>query len=264
MGGIVTFLQFMVRLVWQQGISPVIALILPARCPVTGDIVAEQGLISPAAWAALTFISRPVCHCCGLRLPYGEQDALSISSSLCAVCVASPPLYTACRSAVVYDDASRPLILAFKHGDQPSLVRVFTPWLKLCGQDILNDADIIVPVPLHWLRLLKRRYNQSALLARSLSREMSVLYGADVLQRVRSTPPQGTLSRLDRLKNVRHAFAVKEKYSGVVKDKKIILIDDVYTTGATIHECCDVLLRAGAAQVFVLTLARVEKPEQVL
>lgn len=237
-----------------------VGLILPARCPVTGEIVDRQGMISPAAWQALTFVTDPLCSCCGLRLPH---DSDSDDVVLCAVCLAERPVFHQARSAVLYDDHSRPLILGFKHADQTHLVRIFTPWLKLAGQKILDDADVIVPVPLHWTRLLKRRYNQSAILAKALARESGKIYGADVLKRIRATPPQGTLSRKERLQNVRKAFSLHGKRAGFVRDKKIILIDDVYTTGATIEECAGVLYAAGAQRVDVLTLARVERPESL-
>jgi ComF family protein len=155
----------------------------------------------------------------------------------------------------MYDDASRKLILRFKHGDQLQAVRTLTPWLAEAGADVLASADIIMPVPLHRWRLLKRRYNQSALLARALGKLTGKTVMMHVLCRTRATPPQGYLKRVDRIENVKGAFMVGDV--AAISGKTVLLIDDVFTTGATLNVCAQALMHAGAASVDVLTVARV-------
>ncbi|HRK98228.1 MAG TPA: ComF family protein [Alphaproteobacteria bacterium] len=240
-------------------------LVLPSRCPLTGQIVDQVGALSVDAWRELTFISAPFCDCCGF--PFEVVDTPDVSDhsesclrSLCGPCLASPKPYVTARSVFAYDDASRDLVLAFKHGDQTRLTTTFTPLLMRCGSEILARADLIVPVPLHWLRLVKRRYNQAALLGRAVSKASGVVFDPRILKRIRSTPSQGYKSHKERFENVRAAFSVGERDNMRIVGKKIVLIDDVYTTGATLEECCRVLLDAGASQVDILTLARVVKP----
>ena len=218
-----------------------------------------QGLLSPAAWASLSFIAAPFCDCCGLPFGFETDEA---SGALCSLCLIETPPFKTARSALIYDDVSRDLILGFKHGDQTQSVPVMVPWLKQAGADMLADADMLVPVPLHRWRLLKRRYNQSALMAAALARAVSKPHCPDALLRIRSTPPQGHLKAPDREKNVRHAFTVSPTRKARIKGCKIILIDDVFTTGSTVRECAEALLSGGAASVGVLTLARVVRPHR--
>lgn len=166
-----------------------IDLILPARCPQTGDIVPSVGTLSPRAWAALQFIAAPHCACCGIPFPIHDTTETDHSNLLCGPCLATPPPYHKARSVLVYDDASRSLILGFKHGDKTPSTLTFAPLLNSYGREILNDADCLIPVPLHWRRLLSRRYNQSAILAHSLSKINNIPTWADALQRNRHTAP---------------------------------------------------------------------------
>ena len=239
-------------------------LLLPPRCPVTGDIVDRAGMVSPAAWSALRFVSAPQCACCGIPFEV-LADALpeDTGDTLCGPCLAESKPYSRARSSLVYDDASRSLILAFKHGDQTHLTVTFAPWLLTAANDMIEQADIIVPVPLHWMRLLRRRYNQAALLGHSLADLSGKLCWPDVLQRKKNTVTQGHLNFKQRHENVSRAFVLKPDYVERIKDKRVVLIDDVHTTGATIEECTDVLIKAGAQRVDVLTLARVVRPDAV-
>ncbi len=241
-------------------LSHVIFHLLPPRCPLSGEVVENQGNLSAQAWQSLSFVADPFCDACGLPLELSVKDQGRL---LCGSCVAYPKSYHRARSPLVYDDASRDLILAFKHGDQTHLTLTFVPWLKTAGAGFLKDCDMIVPVPLHWRRLLKRRYNQSALIAQKLAKETNLTYAPDILKRTSHTPVQGHLSAKDRYKNVSRAFAVEQKKRAQIKDKKIVLIDDVYTTGATVSECAEILYAAGAARVDVLTVARVSKADNI-
>lgn len=232
--------------------------VIPPRCVVTGDIVDAQGTLSPQAWGHLHFISDPQCDSCGY--PFDFDMAEEGAGGLCAACHKSRPYYQQARSCVVYNDASRDMILSFKHGDQTQSVPVFIPWLYRTGKDFWEEADYIIPVPLHRWRLLKRRFNQSAIIANYLSKKTKIPALLNCLQRVRATETQGHLQAAQRKRNVKNAFDIHPKHKAQLKGKKIVLIDDVYTTGATVNECTRALLKAGVSRVDVLTIARVVKP----
>lgn len=229
-------------------------LLLPPRCPVSGEIVNATGLLAPHIWAGLSFIEIPYCHDCGLPFSFDMGEG-----AICASCAGNPPVFGQARSALVYDDASRGLILAFKHGDRLESVPALVPFMMRAGGDLIAQADYLVPVPLYRWRLLRRRYNQASLLAYGIGKAAKKTVLPDSLFRTRSTPIQGHMTSGARAKNVKNAFAVREKDKARVAGKNILLIDDVYTTGATVSECAKALLKAGAAQVNVLTLARVAK-----
>lgn len=218
-------------------------------------------MIASAAWAKLRFVAAPQCHHCGVPLGVGlEHSNVSSSAALhCADCLREPPAYTAARAALVYDDASRKLVLGFKHADQTYAVKTFLPWLHRAGAPFWAHDPLLVPVPLHRWRLLRRRYNQAALLAHALSRAHGHACIPDMLQRVRATPTQGHLKAPERARNVAKAFSVQPRHAAKIANRHIVLIDDVLTTGATVRECAAVLLRAGAASVNVLTIARAVK-----
>lgn len=240
--------------------AALIDAILPPRCVFTGNLVDSQGMITPEAWTKLNFISTPYCHNCGSPfefMPSGKGDALK-----CAACLTDQPEYSMARTALAYDDASRSFILGFKHGDRTESVVTMVPWLKAAGADFWDTADMIVPVPLHRWRLLRRRYNQAALMGQAIARAMEKSFCPDALLRTRATPSQGHLKADERRKNVKSAFALHPKRREMIRNKKIVLVDDVYTTGSTVRECARVLKTGGAKEVFVLTLARVVKPER--
>lgn len=244
--------------------AKIFTLILPPRCPITGEIVERPGLLSPKAWAGLRFVASPKCACCGIPFEVSLASPSSIKGEepddlICGACLETPPIYRKAFSALVYDDASRDLVLAFKHGDQTHLTMTFGPWLVQTGRDILQEADLLTPVPLHWVRLLKRRYNQAALLAQAVSNLTGVPCVLDALQRTKNTLSQGHKNAKDRRENVRGVFTVAKPALARIAGKKIVLIDDVMTTGATLESCAKALYDGGAAQVDVLTLARAVK-----
>ncbi|HYC05434.1 MAG TPA: ComF family protein [Azospirillaceae bacterium] len=233
-------------------------LLLPPRCLGCGTDVAKAGALCGACWAGMSFIAPPHCARCGLPFEYAVEG-----ESLCGACIADPPLYNRCRAVFAYDEASRKLVLAFKHGDRTDAARAFGTWLARAGAELLRDADLVAPVPLHRWRLFRRRYNQAALLAQAVEKVGGVPAIPDLLARRRATPSQGGLSRKGRARNVKGAIAVRPSRASLVEGARIVLVDDVFTTGATAEECARVLLRAGAARVDVLALARVIKPEQL-
>jgi ComF family protein len=225
--------------------------VLPPRCPVTGQLVAAQGTVAPEFWARLNFIQKPFCTTCGNPFAHGETG-IDLS---CGQCLQDPPLFTRARSALAYDDQSAGMILKFKHGDKTLLSGIFASWLIQGGEDVLNGADYLVPIPLHRWRLLKRRYNQATLLAQALSAKTNIPVLNFTLIRTRATESQGHKSRAARQDNLRNAFTCHD--TDAIRDKNIVLIDDVMTSGATVSEAAKKLLNAGAKDVSVLTLARI-------
>lgn len=169
------------------------------------------------------------------------------------------PVFDAARAAVVYNDASRRLVLGFKYNDKLHAAHVFVPWMMRAGAELIAQSDIILPVPLHARRLWSRRFNQSALLAAGIARKSGKPYDPFTLLRARSTRPQKGLSRASRERNVRNVFFVNTKRD--VTGKNILLIDDILTSGATLNECARVLKKSGAHKVFVLTIARVTRDQ---
>jgi ComF family protein len=159
-----------------------------------------------------------------------------------------------------YDEASKELILRFKHADRTGSAPAFAAWLQRAGAELLAEADVLAPVPLHWSRLLARRYNQAALLARELARLTGKPAIQDLLVRRRRTPSQGGLGAAGRERNVSGAFHVHPRHAARIKGQRVLLIDDVLTTGATVSACSRTLRRGGATAVDVLTLARVVRP----
>lgn len=240
--------------------SSLISVILPPRCALTGEIVDSPGMISAEAWSRLTFIAPPCCDLCGVPFDiddHREDMGVENKSYLqCASCLTNPPHYNHARSSIIYDDQSRDLILAFKHGDQTHLTVTFTPWLTTLYNQQSWKADYIIPVPLHWTRLFKRRYNQSAILAQHISHVIKIPVLFTALKRNRRTKTQGHLSPKDREKNVKNAFYISNKHIIDIQNKHILLIDDVLTTGATVNECARILKEAGAQTVKILTIAR--------
>ncbi|MEO5338699.1 MAG: ComF family protein, partial [Magnetospirillum sp. WYHS-4] len=164
------------------------------------------------------------------------------------------------RAAVAYGETSRKLLLAFKHGDRTDSAPALGQWLQRAGGDLLPQVDLIAPVPLHWTRLFLRRYNQAALLARELGRLSGLPVVPDLLVRKRRTASQGHLNPRQRKENLQGAFAVHPRRRAGLAGKRVLLVDDVLTTGATVAACARTLAKAGAASVDVLTLARVLRP----
>jgi ComF family protein len=171
-------------------------------------------------------------------------------------------LFTRARAALAYDEASKRLILGFKNADRTDTAPTLAAWMARAGQALLADADLLAPVPLHWTRLFLRRYNQSALLAHGIGRLVRVPVVADLLVRYRRTRKLGNFGRAERQKIVKGAISVVRRHSRRVRGQRIVLIDDVLTTGATVNDCSRALLAAGAARVDVLALARVLRPER--
>lgn len=217
--------------------------------------------IEPDLWVKIHFIDEPCCHICGF--PF-ELDP-GFPKALCGTCTVHPPTLRHIRSALVYDDISRRLLIDFKHNGHMSGLDIFARKMLRAGRSLLQDADYIIPVPLHYRRNIARRYNQSALLARALIRQLknvphrSPKFDPNILLRHRSTPSQAGKNAHARYKNVHGAFHVPKKAQPRIKGAHILLIDDVMTTGATFETCARTLKQAGAGPVDGLSLSRVLK-----
>jgi ComF family protein len=230
--------------------------LFPPLCIQCRAHVGGAGGLCAQCWGAIGFIEGPACTTCGL--PF---DVPVFEETKCAACHADPPAFDKARAIMRYDEASKGAILAFKHADRLDLVPSFVRWLERVGGALTTECDLIVPVPLHHTRLWSRRYNQSAELARSLSRACGKTYAPDVLLRVKRTPSQGEMATASaRRRNVAGAFSVRPKMKAQVNGRTILIVDDVLTTGATVDSCARVLKRFGAEAVFVLALARVVRP----
>ena len=228
--------------------------LLPPQCPSCNALVEEPGTLCGECWKRVDFLTPPMCSACGLPFEFeveGEEDVL------CGACVRHRPPFARARAVMIYGDFSRKLVLAFKHGDRTDTAPGLGRWMARAGRDLTGDADVIAPVPLHWTRLFQRRYNQAALLAAVLGRETGVAVVQDLLIRKRKTVPQGRLGPAERRRNLRGAFRINAKRRLEMQGKRVLLVDDVLTTGATATATAKVLLKAGAGAVDVLTLARV-------
>ncbi|MBF0094707.1 MAG: ComF family protein [Alphaproteobacteria bacterium] len=228
----------------------VLDLLLPPQCLGCGALVDEPGALCAACWEAIQFIGPPLCAVCGLPFELDPGPG-----AVCGACAGSPPPYRRARAVMRYDDASRDLILRFKHADRTDAAPAFGRWLARAGAGLLAETDVIAPVPLHRWRLFHRRYNQAGLLAVQLGKVSGVEASPALLSRRRHTPPQGGPESPGRESNVRGAFAVSRPAS--VHGRSVLLVDDVMTTGATLAECARELLRSGAREVNALVLARV-------
>jgi ComF family protein len=233
--------------------SGVTDLIWPPRSLLSDARVDKAGTIEPDIWQSLDFLYASSCHRCGVPLPEATAP-----ESVCPVCLAAPPQFQFMRTAVAYDDVSKPLVLGMKHGARKDGVKVFANWMAEAAP-FSRDADMIIPVPLHWTRLWARGYNQAGWLASALATRIAKPYAPLTLLRKRRTPSQNGLSASGRARNVQGAFHVSHNVVG----KTILLVDDVYTTGATINACAKALLRAGALRVDGVALARVVRPSSV-
>ena len=233
-------------------------LVLPPRCLSCGMTVSGDGALCAECWPSLRFLGPPLCAACGNPFEFDPG-----AESLCGSCLAEHPVFDRARSVFVYDSASRGPLLAFKHADRTDAAPTFARLMASAAADLLSEADMIVPVPLHWRRLLARRFNQSALLAQVLGRETGIAAVPNLLVRRRHTPSQGGLNASARRRNVTGAFDIRQGLVERARGARILLVDDVFTTGATVGACTAVLLRAGAVAVDVITLARVVRPTLV-
>lgn len=225
-------------------------LAMPPVCIGCQTPLVDHHTLCASCWSGIDFIRAPLCDRLGIPMPYGVGDNM-----ISAEAAANPPEYNRTRAVGIYSGTLKTLIHDFKFRDRQEHRRLFVRWLAEAGTPFWRDADVIVPVPLHRRRLLKRRFNQSAILAGCLAPLTGVPYRTDVLNRTRATAQQVGLTRQQRVDNVRGAFAVPEQAAEKLHQARVVLVDDVVTTGATVAASARALRKAGVAHVDVLTLA---------
>lgn len=230
--------------------------VFPPLCVACRAPVSEAHNLCSGCWSRIAFLSPPLCVVCGFPFEFDVGP-----DTLCAGCRLKRPAFDKARALMRYDDASRSTILALKRADRLDLVPAVARWIEQAGRQLLAEADVIVPVPLHRWRLWRRRFNQSALIAQALGRRVRKPVDCLVLRRVRATPSQGAMpSASARRRNVQGAFRVDSSRAGRICGKTVVLIDDVLTTGATAEACARALKCAGARSVLLLAIARVVRP----
>ena len=231
-------------------------LFIPLRCVKCGEISGNQEGLCPRCWGLIPFITAPLCACCGLPFEFEIEE-----NALCGACLYERPLYATARSVFGYTAESKDLILKFKHLDGLNAVPLFAQWMA--GVCTVAGNPLCIPVPLHWTRLFMRTYNQAALLARELARRQGWMYSPSTLVRQRRTSSQGFLSPKERKQNVAGSFRVPDKKKPLLFGKNVVLVDDVFTTGATLNACVKTLMKAGVSEVHALTLGRVVRARKV-
>jgi ComF family protein len=241
----------------RQAGRAVLDVLLPPQCAVCDAAVDEPGKLCPACFRQTGFVTEPFCAVCGVPFP---SAAFGGPDMLCPGCHAERPLFRRARAALRYDAQGRRLILPFKHADRTEMAAVLAPHMVRAGAVLLRDTDLLVPAPLHRARLFRRRYNQAALLAKAIGRIAGRACLLDALLRQRATEALGEKSAAERAAEVAGAFAVRPRRASRLIGRRVLLIDDVMTSGATANACTSALLDAGVAAVDVLVAARVPDP----
>jgi ComF family protein len=236
---------------WSHAGRLALDVALPTLCVACREPVDGDGVCA-ACWAKLSFIAPPFCPRLGIPFVYDPgPEMLSMEA------ISNPPAYARARAAVRYDDVARTLVHSLKYQDRTDLAPAMGRWMARAGRELLEEADVLVPVPLHWRRAWGRRYNQSGALARIIERQTGIKVAPEALRRIRPTQQQIGLSKPQRASNVQGAFKVSTLRQSEIAGRRVILIDDVLTSGATVDACARALLRAKAASVDVLVFARV-------
>jgi ComF family protein len=249
--------------------TAVINLVLPPKCICGKKQTAENANICSECWIKIDFINSPMCQKCGdpfqFKLDEPEENISSENISanniqkpelLCTNCIQNPPIYYLQRSVFNYNENSNFIITKFKYSDNTHAAPYLAKQLHNISKNFIGEIDVITSVPIHYKKLLKRKYNQSAILANSYAKITKKPVDNFILKRTKNNKPQAGLHRDERLKNVKGSFDVNKKLLLKIKRKNILIIDDVITTGATIAECCKVLNKNGANKIYVLAVGR--------
>ncbi|MBR4931454.1 MAG: ComF family protein [Alphaproteobacteria bacterium] len=234
----------------KQTTQTICDFVFPPQCPYCEKTITREEMLCTECFKKIPFITGPKCYRCGCPLPFAESE----EKLLCPKCLTSRSVYDLSRSVFEYDSFSRNAILKLKYADRTDLRHFFVEYMCRAGIDLFDKADIVLPVPLYWTRRLKRKYNQSAILAELIAKKMSLTYSPHILHRKRATKAQAGQTKQERLKNVHSAFSIRN--ADKIKGKHVLLIDDVLTTGATANACAKILKENGAKAVYVLTIAQ--------
>jgi ComF family protein len=228
------------------------ALLFPPTCPGCRRQISQPGTLCGQCWPKLRFLERPWCPVMGTPFAHDMGEGF-----LSAEAIANPPPFDRARAAVVYSGVARRMVQTLKYSDGTGLAPWMARWMARAGSELFADADVVVPVPLHWRRFLWRRFNQSAELARAVAKLAEKPFESQAIARVKVTRQQVGLGHSDREANVRGAFKVLPRHDHLVRGRRVLVVDDVYTTGATVSAVARSLKRGGATAVDVLTFARV-------
>ncbi|USO00527.1 MAG: ComF family protein [Alphaproteobacteria bacterium] len=231
----------------------ILRVLMPEICYICEKEVETQG-ICIACWQKLTFITQPYCIICGTPFEF-----LIEQNSMCAQCIQKEPMFDLNRSALKYDKYSKKLIMHYKNKNAMYLQNFFVNLLRNTIQPYINQIDFITPVPIHYWRTIWRGYNQSSLLAQELAKLVKKPCIDDLLLKTKFSKSQSNFNRQDRFENVKQTFEFNATYENKIKNRNMLLLDDVKTTGATLSECASVLKKAGAKQVYTLTIAQTIK-----
>ncbi|WP_323763847.1 ComF family protein [Marinovum sp.] len=234
-------------------VQTALRVVYPPQCLICCEMVeTDFGLCGPC-WRDTPFVGGLVCDGCGLPLPGSDPEEIAH----CDTCLAYPPAWERARAALLYDDNGRRLVLGMKHSDRKDIARSGAGWLARASAPLVRPDMLVAPVPLHWMRLMSRRYNQSARLAEALAAELGLAYCPDLLKRVRRTRSLGRLTRAERRAVLAGAITVSAgRRHRVVAGRPVLLVDDVLTTGATLAACAEALRGAGAGPISAGVLAR--------
>ncbi len=233
-------------------------VVFPSTCHICKSVTDHPGVCSKC-WKKLIFITNPKCKICGFPFEFHDKESDVNADLICPRCIKEKPDFTRAIAVLKYNDASKKIVLPFKHADRTDLRKFVADLMVLAVEaerDVSSCCDFVVPVPLHLKRLVHRKYNQAALLATDISRGVKIPF-LNALRRVKFVQSQGHLSVKKRRENIKNCFEVSKKYAGKIAGKNILLVDDVMTTGATANECARVLKKAGAKNVYVLAFCRV-------
>ena len=238
----------------RNALRPIVDFALPPRCPGCGAVIDAPHRFCLACWSALAFLGPPCCARCALPFAYGEEAEV-----MCGRCLAEPPPFDRLRAAVAYGEIARAVALKLKYGGRPGVAETMARFMERHLDPA--DAPLLAPVPLHRWRIWRRGYNQAALIAGALARRAGLEARLDLLERPKATPVLRGMNPRQRSEAVRGAFRVNPRHKAALKGRKVILVDDVYTSGATANACARVLRRAGAARIEILCWARVVREE---
>lgn len=222
--------------------------IFPQSCILCFELIQSDQSLCANCWSKLNFVAKPYCNSCGRILPIDIAENIN-----CLSCIKKKPTFDKARSIFTYDDVSKRLIHHFKYYDRTILAKTFTNLICNRYQNIIDQADLIIPIPMHRIKRIFRLYNQAAILAKAIATHSKKPISYEVLVKTRWTKAQTSLTKKQRLTNLFGSFAIKNKSE--IKDKNIILIDDVMTTGSTVSLCASLLKKAGAKKVIVITVA---------